>query len=331
MKAILYGIGKYYEENKKYLPEDIEVVAFGDSSESNATSYTGNLRDGKRVLLPEEIAKEEFDVIILCPDRYIAQEIFFILQQYEDLVGKIRFLWRIKMGWKTVETVNGVAIVNVNDINIKQRYITDVKIVDEIFARREYAISILEKDTVVVDMGMNVGIASLYFASNKNVKRVYGYEPFKDTYLQALENFELNPDLKNKITPFNLALSDVNEQKVIYNSSTYSGYRSIFGNDNLPSGKEAVIECAIAGEEIKKIISENIDSKIILKIDTEGSEFAILESINKVCIWDKIDMIVMEYHREPQSLLDTLEKNNYRYIMQGEETIGLICAFSSRK
>lgn len=54
--TILYGIGEYYRGHKDLLPKDVEIVAYGDSDEKKATSYTGNLLEGKPVLTPQEIS-----------------------------------------------------------------------------------------------------------------------------------------------------------------------------------------------------------------------------------------------------------------------------------
>jgi hypothetical protein len=51
---------------------------------------------------------------------------------------------------------------------------------------------------VVWDIGMNVGLASLYFAS-RGARHVVAYEPFEVTYRQALRNFRLNPFLSSVI------------------------------------------------------------------------------------------------------------------------------------
>ena len=45
------------------------------------------------------------------------------------------------------------------------------------------------------------------------------------------------------------------------------------------------------------IKSENITSKIVLKIDTEGSEYAIIDDLINTGLIDNIDLIIGEGHR----------------------------------
>ena len=52
---------------------------------------------------------------------------------------------------------------------------------------------------MVLDVGMNFGTATLYFANQPNVTRVYSFEPFVPTYEEAVRNMHLNPRLHQKI------------------------------------------------------------------------------------------------------------------------------------
>ena len=54
-------------------------------------------------------------------------------------------------------------------------------------------------DAIVIDIGMNRGIASLYFAAKDNILNVYAFEPFGPTRALAQRNLELNPELARKI------------------------------------------------------------------------------------------------------------------------------------
>ena len=39
-RAVIYGIGEYYLNNKNKLPDDIEIIAYADSSEKKTTLYS---------------------------------------------------------------------------------------------------------------------------------------------------------------------------------------------------------------------------------------------------------------------------------------------------
>src|SRR5260221_3132548 len=67
----------------------------------------------------------------------------------------------------------------------------------EILVRDVYE-TITDEEIVVIDVGMNVGTAALFFASRDNVKRVYGFEPVPSSCATAEVNFSLN-DIGSKI------------------------------------------------------------------------------------------------------------------------------------
>ena len=109
----------------------------------------------------------------------------------------------------------------------------------------------------------------------------------------------------------------------------------IFGGKKLTGGnagfrqspKENQADLQGAKEVLENILSENEGRYVILKIDTEGSEFPIFDSIKNTDILSRIDCIVMEYHRNPAELVDILKHSGYRYHIMGQAPIGYICAF----
>lgn len=166
----------------------------------------------------------------------------------------------------------------------------------EIFENHSYKLD-YDKDVIVIDIGMNVGLASLYFAGLSNVKKVYGFEPFKFTYDCALENLNLNPDLKDKIIPYNYGLGALDKSVEGCINMDYKGNSSTTRKP-LEGDTLEIVKIKSTGDTVKKIIDENQDSKIVMKIDCEGGEGEIfkdkgfLDLINE----DKIVEIIMETH-----------------------------------
>ncbi|MHC4727579.1 MAG: class I SAM-dependent methyltransferase, partial [Planctomycetota bacterium] len=78
-------------------------------------------------------------------------------------------------------------------------------LVKEVFLKSEYNLNIT-RESILIDIGMNRGAASLLFATNENIKKIYAYEPFKPTFELAKRNLELNPQLGEKINAFNFGL-----------------------------------------------------------------------------------------------------------------------------
>ena len=64
----------------------------------------------------------------------------------------------------------------------------------EIFHLNMYNFSLPHK-SILIDIGMNVGFGSLYFASKPSIEKVFSYEIFPETYKLAIQNIDLNPML----------------------------------------------------------------------------------------------------------------------------------------
>ncbi|MCI9464223.1 MAG: FkbM family methyltransferase [Lachnospiraceae bacterium] len=328
-KTIIYGMGEYYRKNIKKLPSNLDIIAYAESNYNDTTTATGRLFEGKRVLSLEELGQEDYDYIYICTSYTAGNRIFQYLMNYNVDIRKIRFLNRIDVleegdEWEYEAEDDKCLISKIGNIRIRERYLTDFDIVAEVFINNAYRINFLQENAVVIDIGMNIGAVSLYFASKEWVSKVYGFEPFPDTFQQALDNFELNDiHIKRKLYPMNVALSDKEEDIEVAVNSENTGWRSIMSKAD--DKRKEKISCKDASEEIRKIIDENGDKKVILKVDTEGSEFAIFNSIKRTDLLHKIDAIMIEYHRNPKEIIDLLSSYCFKSFVVGEK-IGMIYA-----
>ena len=329
-KVIVYGMGGFYSKVKEQINNEVEIIAYANSSVDSATSHSGKLYEGKTILAPFEIKNEEFDCVYICTEPYNANPIYEMLLNNGIPSNKIEMIWKrdaVKGYWKDypLEVENGF-ISDINGVKILQKYHTDFDFVPEVFYYNTYYLDMGYEETVVIDVGMNIGIASLWFASKKEVVKVYGFEPFRDTYAQAIDNINLNSDeIRGKIKTFNFGLTDKNEVKKIAVSAEESGYRDVFTPASDENSVE--IECKDAGEIVGKIIADNSGKKIILKVDTEGSEYVIFDSLQKKDCFGKIDAILMEYHNGADCLIETLKKYGYKIMLHGpKEKLGMLYA-----
>ncbi len=189
-------------------------------------------------------------------------------------------------------------------------------VVQELFAEGVYSIHLNTEKIVVCDVGMNVGIASLYFAGLKNVTQVYSYEPFPETYQRALVNFSLNSSLSNKIIPHNAGVggSDALLEIPMIKGESAVMSTSDFFIEQMEIDKSHMVKVGIT--DIKKIIPEILlqhpGEALLLKLDCEGAEYDIIYQLNKIGLLPKISVIVIEWHMKGfQSLNDTLVENNF--------------------
>lgn len=225
--------------------------------------------------------------------------------------------------------------VSINGLTFKVSSLSNFAVLYEIFIQKLYEVGVSQKDIVVIDIGMNVGVASLYFASNENVKSVYAYEPFPETYNEAIFNFNSNPNFSKKILPFNFGVSDETCKKDIslYESGLLSA-STISNDDNFGKIPNKIVSVKLISivDCFSKVISENPSNKIILKIDCEGEEYAIFKKIKDSDYFDKISCVLLEWHEHGiDDLTEVLTSKGFQYFHVPNENFnsGMIYAFKN--
>ncbi|WP_104726478.1 FkbM family methyltransferase [Helicobacter felis] len=155
--------------------------------------------------------------------------------------------------------------------NISIDHIQTYIVVDDDF----YDIHVMQKadkyfkdEANILDLGSNIGNNALYYALVRKAKKVYAFEPLKETYEILCKNIELNA-LQDVIIPHNTALGEqVGRASIKSYSASYMG-GTILRNDengNLP---------VTSLDELQK--EGNFANKIdFIKIDVEGFESHVL-------------------------------------------------------
>ena len=179
----------------------------------------------------------------------------------------------------------------------------------EVIAYDSYSVPQLYEfdDFVVFDIGMNRGYSSLRFAEFDNCSMVYGFEIDDVTYDKAVYHKKLNPQLADKLKLHNFGISNKNSKEELYflkGADTLSTLEPDFVDIEfqLKAAKDKVetklVEVRRASEVIEHIIErDNIKSKIVLKIDTEGSEYKIIDDLIQSNTINKVVLILGEGHK----------------------------------
>jgi len=186
-------------------------------------------------------------------------------------------------------------------------------ITKEVFLNKSYAVN-FRYDAALIDIGLNRGIASLFFATYPNIKKIYAFEPFKPTFELAKKNLELNPQLSEKLNAFNFGLGKADTTlELPYIDNATGGMSTTHdvckGEKNI---KKETVVIKDAAKEITSILEENKNKYIIVKCDCEGAEFEIFERLNEEKLIGNIDIILMEYHfNKPDGLVSVLTENGF--------------------
>lgn len=179
---------------------------------------------------------------------------------------------------------------------------------EEIFKTRIYK-DYLEnkKDSVVIDLGGNIGLFSLY--ASKYAKQVYTLEPAKEHFECIQKMLEFN-QITN-VKAINKAIFTVNTKLPLFhnrNKTMYSLHMGVNDNSEQPEEVEA-----ISMEQLFK--DEKIEHVDLVKLDIEGSEIEVLSSLTFRSVAPKIDVVVMELHdwagRHPNQAKDALKSNGF--------------------
>ncbi len=202
---------------------------------------------------------------------------------------KIFSNWHIlpKVYYKT--TNDEFAIFKTKDnLQIKIRVkSTDLMALVNVWIRNEYEIddfSIKDNDTVI-DIGGHIGLFSLLVSQKSRHTSIYSFEPIEDNFNLLKTNLELN-SIEN-VHPFNLAVSNSLEEVNLFLSNDESAH-SIISKESKSIKVKSI--------SLQKIFDENkINECKLLKLDCEGAEYEIIESLPSEYL-NKIKNMAIEYH-----------------------------------
>lgn len=189
-------------------------------------------------------------------------------------------------------------------------------IFSEIFTERQYEghdIVIKEGD-VIFDVGANIGLFSIFVKGVEPTAKVFAFEPIKATFEVLQKNIHLHS--LEDVVLFNCGLSSENNPAKIFtfypnmsaNSTTkpedtLAELEDIQVDQNSQKIENLFEEFFQEKEQVacevrtlSSVINElGIDSIDLLKIDVEGEEYEVFESI-EAKDWPKIKQIVAEIH-----------------------------------
>ena len=134
---------------------------------------------------------------------------------------------------------------------------------------------------IVIDIGANVGMVSIYLAKKYPFLKIYAFEPVKQNYENLLRNIDINNIPNGVITAENVAITKDRRSVNIITSLGNTGGSSFAIKRNL-NAINSNIHTNIKSMTFDDIFDKyNIDKCKLLKIDCEGAEFEILYSANE--------------------------------------------------
>jgi FkbM family methyltransferase len=198
---------------------------------------------------------------------------------------------------------------------------------------------------VVLDIGMDVALASIYFANHPDVV-VVGCEPRKRQFDQAQYNIALNPRISNRIQTIGASISDSKFKSIVIYPPTKVSSTDIPlidpGPYMGPKFEYEEIEIEDVVNILDYLIKEYPERIIVLKIDLtydkyyiDGvSEYHIIYKLHSTGRLNQIDSIMLKWHKSktgqsPQKLCLQLSEYGFQTLLFSPDNTyqGMLYAF----
>lgn len=184
-----------------------------------------------------------------------------------------------------------------------ERWLRDM--VDEIFYKNEYdykEVNVQPGD-VVLDLGGNIGTFASY-AISKGASKVYTVEPFKE-YVDLLGTNLARYQDKVVIIPYG-ASNTTGESVINMNFENNTILDNVYKENNWGSeDKKFTINTLDINDLLQRYNISRVD---FLKVDIEGSEYAVFESLSADYLRNSVEKIAVEYHWNYQGQLSQVIK-----------------------
>ena len=335
-RIIVYGIGDFYKDICDEIHERYEVAAYVDRNMQPrygieiSTIEDALSRPYDKILLTIINVRAYYEVIQMLVSRYrVHAERILLGSMFQFEKNEISY--NLQVGEK------GNIILIQQGISVTTRNIDELNNVLGIYASNHYGYFLGQKKEIVLDIGMNVGGAALFFANMDSVEKVYAYEPFLETYIQAEENIKQSCIGREKIQYFQYGISNRTEHRtIVYNAQMSCGQSTVqdknsHARENYQSwnliaerdDKEEQVLVKDIQEVLTEIYAEHKNKNIVLKMNCEGEEYGIFQRMDECGLFDRVDLIMAEWHYDgKEHMTELLVKNGFMYwnIVMGPET-----------
>jgi FkbM family methyltransferase len=174
----------------------------------------------------------------------------------------------------------------------------------EVFVVAEYFFEAPNDSPVILDCGANIGLATLFFKRLYPRARIHSFEADPATASVLKNNVEQNR--LGDVTVSNLLLSDHTGVEKFYIAAETAG--SLMMSTDASRLAEQGREINVQAGRLSDFVNGPVD---LLKLDVEGSEFAVMRDLVSSGRIAQISKMIIEYHHkignEPSRLASFLE------------------------
>lgn len=131
----------------------------------------------------------------------------------------------------------------------------------------------ISRTSIIIDIGANIGLHSIYFSSLATEGYVLALEPSLATFELLLKNV----DGKENIAPLNLAISDQGGVLEFFHAAD-GAYSSLKDTKRTTIAKTTRVPCMTIDDVVSALRLGSVD---LVKIDVEGFEYNVLKGMTK--------------------------------------------------
>lgn len=340
--VLIYGLGSFFDKYEREINNNYNIVALIDQRKKGWYA-------GKRIIGLNNVKNYDYDKVIIMVQsiqqciQIVKSMISNGIQSASIILGHNLYGKYSKLIDEISITLEGRIFIKVGELSLNVESEDEFNNVCEIFLNHTYNYYINNtKRDIVLDVGMNIGASSLYFANQENVDKVYGYETFKKTFIRAKENLRQYLSL-GKVNIFQYGISDENAIRTIsFNSGmtcgqstledvrkyAYSKYQN-WGLVQETDKEIEQIEVRKASTVFEPIFNKYPHHNIVLKMDCEGEEYNILKELSQSKMLERFQFVMMEWHyRGKEIILDYLLEAGFSWwCSEKDEDLGFIYAY----
>jgi len=294
-------------------------------------AWAKRLFEAKAPAIPAQAGPQD-DLVLAELRLRLSAEHSFALRAYGNLLA----LKASGFGFAAAE--NGELDARISNLCVRLNSIEEIFILKEIFSEHVYDLAPAE-NALVVDIGMNVGFASLFFAWCWPGSNIEAFEPFPATFARAQYQFSLNRDLAARINANPFGLWKADERATVRYSAESKGATGLWGVQGksipglAPHADNQEMQLRDAAAVLGPLLPAPGSRLVVLKIDCEGGEYGIFDRLAKAGLADRFDVILMEWHRlapdhDPRRLRELLTQCGYRSVCPNniDGPVGMIYA-----
>jgi FkbM family methyltransferase len=174
-------------------------------------------------------------------------------------------------------------VVNGVPVTFAVRDIGELHGLREVLAEHDYAIELPDEPETILDLGGNIGAASVYFATRWPRARIVVAEPDPNAFARLVRNVRPFPSIE----PLPVAVADRDGEVILYRPALWTLTSSV-----VPAADASPIRVRAASLDslIKDFCGGAVD---LVKLDVEGAEYGVLrESAER----ERIPALVGELH-----------------------------------